>query len=115
MNHTSFHLVYGRHQFSAPVWASAITLPDYRGNNDHVNNLEERIAGCFAYSMNGTPPEYGSDDMLALTAYHQWLATGAPMYTDQPIYGRGFPAPERPDELINACGEAVYMDQESVC
>ncbi len=44
-------------------------------------NLEERIAGCFTYSMNGKPPAYRcSDDMLALTAYHQWLAKGVPMY-----------------------------------
>lgn len=80
MNCSSCHLGEGRVPFSAPVWAAAITLPDFRGKNQHVNNLEERIAGCFAYSMNGTPPEYGSDEMLALSAYHQWLATGAPMY-----------------------------------
>ena len=67
MNCSSCHLGEGRVPFSAPVWAAAITLPDFRGKNQHVNNLEERIAGCFAYSMNGTPPEYGSDEMLALS------------------------------------------------
>ena len=96
--------------FSAPVWTAAITLPDFRGKNQHVNNLEERIAGCFAYSMNGTPPEYGSDEMLALSAYHQWLATGAPMYPDKPIYGRGFPAPEQPEAPSYARGEAAYQE-----
>ena len=98
MNCSSCHLGEGRVPFSAPVWTAAITLPDFRGKNQHVNSLEERIAGCFAYSMNGVPPEYGSDEMLALSAYHQWLATGAPMYPDKPIYGRGFPAPEEPTE-----------------
>lgn len=78
MNCSSCHLGEGRQPFSAPIWPAAVLLPNFRGKNQHVNNLEERIAGCFAYSMNGTPPAYGSDDMLALSAYHQWLARGWP-------------------------------------
>lgn len=115
MNCSSCHLGEGRMPFSGPVWPAAVTLPNYRGKNGHVNNLEERIAGCFAYSMNGTPPEYGSDDMLALSAYHQWLAKGVPMYPDQPIYGRGFPAPQRPASLSYANGEALYMEKCAIC
>ncbi|MGO1431767.1 MULTISPECIES: c-type cytochrome [unclassified Halomonas] len=116
MNCSSCHLGEGRVPFSAPVWAAAITLPDFRGKNQHVNNLEERIAGCFAYSMNGVPPEYGSDEMLALSAYHQWLATGAPMYPDKPIYGRGFPAPEEPAEGPSYVrGETAYQENCALC
>lgn len=116
MNCSSCHLGEGRQPFSAPVWAAAVTLPDFRGKNQHVNNLEERIAGCFAYSMNGTPPAYGSDEMLALSAYHQWLATGAPMYPNQPIYGRGFPAPEEPAQAPDyARGETAYQEQCAIC
>ncbi|WP_422101599.1 c-type cytochrome [Vreelandella sp.] len=115
MNCSSCHLGEGRVPFSAPVWAAAITLPDFRGKNQHVNNLEERIAGCFAYSMNGTPPEYGSDEMLALSAYHQWLATGAPMYPDKPIYGRGFPVPEQPETPSYTRGEAAYQENCAIC
>jgi len=115
MNCSSCHLGEGRMPFSAPVWPAAVTLPDFRGKNGHVNNLEERIAGCFTYSMNGNPPEYGSDDMLALSAYHQWLAKGVEMYPDKPIYGRGFPAPKRPDELSYERGETLYQEQCVVC
>lgn len=115
MNCSSCHLGEGRQPFSAPIWPAAVTLPNFRGKNQHVNSLEERIAGCFAYSMNGTPPAYGSDDMLALSAYHRWLATGAPVYPDQPIYGRGFPAPERPEELSYARGEAIFAEQCAIC
>ena len=53
--------------WSGPVWPAATTLPDFRGKNGHVNSLEERIVGCFSFSMNGIPPAYGSDDMLAIT------------------------------------------------
>lgn len=115
MNCSSCHLGEGRMPFSAPVWPAAVTLPNFRGKNGHVNNLEERIAGCFTYSMNGKPPEYGSDNMLALAAYHQWLAKGVEMYPEKPIYGRGFPAPERPEELSYANGEKLYQEQCAVC
>lgn len=115
MNCSSCHLGEGRMPFSAPIWPAAVTLPDYRGKNDHVNNLEERIAGCFTYSMNGKPPKYGSDNMVALSAYHAWLATGVEMYPTQPIYGRGFPAPERPEKLSYARGKELYSEKCAVC
>ncbi len=116
MSCSSCHLGDGAQSFSAPVWPAAITLPDFRGKNQHVNSLEERIAGCFSYSMNGTPPDYGSDIMLALSAYHQWLATGVPMYPGQPIYGRGFPAPSRPDKSPDyARGQAGYEEHCAIC
>lgn len=115
MNCSSCHLGDGAMPFSAPVWPAAVLLPNFRPKNGHVNNLEERIAGCFTYSMNGKPPEYGSDNMVALSAYHQWLATGVPMYLKQPIYGRGYPAPGRPEELSYARGESLYNDKCAVC
>lgn len=115
MNCSSCHMGDGALPFSAPVWPAAVLLPNFRPKNAHVNNLEERIAGCFSYSMNGKPLEYGSDNMIALAAYHQWLASGVPMYPKQPIYGRGYPAPERPEELSYARGEALYEDKCAIC
>lgn len=117
LNCASCHMGEGRLPFSSPVWPAAIILPNYRPKNDHVNSLEERIAGCFSFSMNGKPPAYGSDDMLALTAYHQWLARGVPMY--QPgnmMYGRGYPRIAEPDIEPDAVrGEAVYQAQCAIC
>lgn len=115
MNCSSCHLGEGRQPFSAPIWPAAVLLPNFRPKNAHVNNLEERIAGCFTYSMNGKPPEYGSDNMLALSAYHQWLARGVTMYPQQPLYGRGFPAPERPEDLSYERGEELFAAQCAVC
>lgn len=117
MNCSSCHMGDGRLPFAGPVWPAAVTLPDYRPKNDHVNSLEERIAGCFSFSMNGKPPAYGSDDMLALSAYHQWLASGVPMY--QPgdtIYGRGYPKLKEPAEEPDiARGKAVYLANCAMC
>ncbi|MBC7182680.1 MAG: cytochrome C, partial [Marinobacter sp.] len=46
----SCHMGEGRMNWSGPVWPAATTLPDFRGKNQHVNSLEERIAGCFSFS-----------------------------------------------------------------
>lgn len=116
MNCSSCHLGEGRRPFAGPVWAAAVTLPDFRGKNDHVNSLEERIVGCFSYSMNGIPPAYGSDDMLALAAYHQWLAKGVPMYPDAKIYGRGYPSPKNPELKPDfERGKVAYMKNCAAC
>ena len=117
MNCSSCHMGAGRLPFAGPIWPAAVTLPNYRPKNDHVNNLEERIAGCFTYSMNGKPPAYGSDEMLALSAYHQWLAKGVPMYlTDANIYGRGYPRVAEPAEKPDyQRGKATYEAQCSIC
>ncbi len=117
MNCSSCHLGEGRLPFSGPVWPAAVTLPDYRGKNGHVNNLEERLVGCFTYSMNGKPPAYGSDDMLALTAYHQWLAKGVPMFqSGSTMYGRGFARlPDPAEEVDYERGAKVYAENCSIC
>ncbi|MBC5806923.1 MAG: cytochrome C [Candidatus Eremiobacter antarcticus] len=39
--------------------------------------LQDRIAECFLYSMNGRPPAYYSHEMVAITAYIAWLSRGA--------------------------------------
>ena len=115
LNCKSCHMGEGRMNWSAPVWPAATTLPDFRGKNQHVNSLEERIAGCFSFSMNGKSPAYGSDDMLAMVAYHKWLATGAPVY-EKNIGGRGFShlGREKP-ELSYERGQEVYAENCAVC
>lgn len=117
MNCNSCHMGEGRLPFAGPVWPAVVTLPNYRPKNDHVNNLEERIAGCFSYSMNGMPPDYGSDDMLALSAYHQWLAKGVPMYQNgQNMYGRGYPKlPEPALGMDYQRGSKVYAENCALC
>lgn len=116
MNCSSCHLGAGAQAFSAPVWPAAVILPNFRPKNQQVNSLEERIAGCFSYSMNGKPPEYGSDNMLALAAYHQWLAKGVPIY--QPgntLYGRGYPITEPDEEPSYSRGQVLYETHCSIC
>lgn len=117
MNCSSCHMGEGRLPFAGPVWPAAVVLPNYRPKNDQVNNLEERIAGCFSYSMNGKPPAWGSDDMVALATYHQWLAKGVPIYQPgKSMYGRGYPSLPDPELKPDyARGEQVYRESCQLC
>src|SRR5690554_3743056 len=116
MSCKSCHMGEGRMAWSGPVWPAATTLPDFRGKNGHVNSLEERIAGCFSFSMNGKAPEYGSDTMLALVAYHQYMAKGAKLY-DRNIGGRGFSSlgTAMPADVSYNQGAVVYALNCAVC
>lgn len=115
MNCKSCHMGEGRLPFSAPVWPAAVVLPNFRPKNQQVNNLEERIAGCFSYSMNGKPPEYGSDNMVALAAYHQWLAKGVPIYQLGDYYGRGYPIDKAPETPSFERGKKLYTASCAIC
>jgi len=116
MNCRSCHLGSGGLNWSGPVWPAATTLPDFRGKNQRVNTLEDRIADCFVYSMNGQAPASGSEDMLALEAYHQWLASGAAMY-DNNIGGRGYAhlGTAMPEGTSRERGAAAYAQYCALC
>ncbi|RTR07256.1 c-type cytochrome [Halomonas nitroreducens] len=113
-NCSNCHLDAGRLADSAPMWASMGVYPAYRGKNDKVNTMAERIQGCFTYSMNGVPPEYGSETLVALQTYFHWMATGAPI--NQSLPGRGYPGLEETGEAPDrGRGAEVYADQCAVC
>ncbi|MGH8208304.1 MAG: c-type cytochrome [Steroidobacteraceae bacterium] len=88
------HLDAGRRVGSAPLWAAYVSYPAYRTKNHHVNTFEERLQGCFRYSMNGTAPPLGDPVLVALQSYAYWMARGAPV--DPNIPGRGYIKPAKP-------------------
>jgi thiosulfate dehydrogenase len=88
------HIDGGRLANSAPLWAAYVSYPAYRSKNKHVNTFQERIQGCFRYSMNGKAPPLGDTALVALESYAYWLATGAPVNTA--VAGRGYPTPPAP-------------------
>jgi thiosulfate dehydrogenase len=58
-------------------------FPQWNRRAKRVIALQDRLAECFLYSMNGTPPAYTSKEMVAMTAYIAYMsrgvATGAPV------------------------------------
>jgi thiosulfate dehydrogenase len=59
-------------------------FPQWNRRSGRFIALQDRIAECFLYSMNGRPPAYSSKEMIAMTAYIAFLSRGAPV-------GTGFP------------------------
>jgi len=113
-NCVNCHLDAGRLASSAPMWAAFGMYPAYRGKNDKVNTLSERIQGCFTYSMNGIPPESGDGTLVAIEAYFHWLSTGAPI--NQALPGRGYATLEKPEGGYDReRGGKLYTEQCAVC
>lgn len=114
LNCTNCHLEGGRIANSSPMWAAYVSYPAYRGKNNKVNTYEDRLQGCFAYSMNGQAPEAVSQTIRDITAYSYWLATDAKVNPKLP--GRGFPAlvaAQKPADFDR--GKKVYAENCAMC
>lgn len=114
------HLDDGRRADSAPMWAAWTAYPAYRKKNDHVNSMEERLRGCFTYSLDaqhsdvGHAPEPGDARLTDLQAYMYWLSTGVPVGATMP--GRGYPKLDPPDLPHDPQrGAVVYQQRCVVC
>ena len=110
----SCHLDEGRHVGSAPLWAAYVSYPAYRAKNHHVNTFEERLQGCFRFSMNGKAPPLGDPVLVALVSYAYWMALGAPV--DPKIAGRGYQVPGKPALPADyERGSKVYARNCALC
>lgn len=108
------HLDAGRKPDSAPLWAAYVLFPQYRAKNAHVNTFQERLQGCFRYSMNGKAPPLGDPVLVALESYAAYLARGAPVGAKLP--GQGYPKlgrPASPPDYVR--GQDVYQAQCALC
>lgn len=114
------HLDGGRRENAAPMWAAWVAYPKYRSKNKQINTMEDRMRGCFTYSMNaqaspsGGPPPKNAEIYADLETFMHWLATNAP--TGKKMDGAGFPTikettlgydPER--------GARVFSDNCAFC
>ena len=108
------HLEAGRQAGAAPMWAAYTAYPAYRSKNGHVNSFEERLQGCFRFSMNGKAPPLGDPVLVALESYSYFLAKGLPTGEEAP--GRGYPKLSKPALPADyARGATVYAAQCAAC
>lgn len=117
---SSCHLDAGRQADASPMWAAWVAYPRYRTKDRAISTMEDRIRGCFTYSMNaqyspaGAAPPPGSDIYRDLQSYFYWLAEGAP--TGKKMAGSGFPTPPLPASGYDqARGAPVYEQYCSAC
>ncbi len=55
---------------------AAAIFPRYNAHVNKVITLEDQVRSCVANAIEGTPPDYGSEDMNALVSYLTSLAQG---------------------------------------
>lgn len=93
------HLLGGTKPFGAPLIGIIKRFPQYRGREDKMGTIEERINGCMERSMNGRKIDPQGKDMKAFIAYMDWLGRYAP--EDGKVAGSGFPALQLPERAVD--------------
>jgi thiosulfate dehydrogenase len=114
----SCHLNGGQRERALPLVGVSGTFPQYRTRDDRLVTLEDRIAGCFKRSMNGTAPPRNHPVSLALAAYIAWLSHGQPTGEKPSWTGLNeIPVEARIPigELDPAEGERLYIAQCAAC
>jgi thiosulfate dehydrogenase len=94
------HLAAGTQPRGGSFVGTYARFPQWNKRSHRVIALQDRIAECFLYSMNGRPPAYNSKAMIAIVSYIAWLSRGTPIGAKQPDsdrYVESLPAaPPRP-------------------
>jgi thiosulfate dehydrogenase len=112
------HLNAGQKDRALPLVGVAAIFPDYRARSGRLVSLEGRIRGCFQRSLNGTAPDEGSPELLALSAYITWISRGQPMGTAPAWRGKNAIAREKRipvAQLDTAQGKALFAQKCAVC
>jgi len=78
MSCAACHLADGRQAHAGSFIGTYARFPQWSKRAHRFIALQDRLAECFLYSMNGKPPAYYSREMVAMTAYIAWLSRGAP-------------------------------------
>lgn len=105
------HMNAGQREGALPLVGVAAVFPQYRSRSGRAISLEDRIRGCFSRSMNGTPPPYDSEELIAVSAYIAWLSRDQPMGESPAWRGKNVIAKENliPIERLDvARGEQIY-------
>ena len=104
---TNCHINAGTQPFAMPLIGVDKRFPQYRGREDVVGSLKDRINGCFERSMNGKKLKNDSYNMNALVSYINWL--GRYVNEGEIINGKGLKPINYPNRKVDLVkGEEVF-------
>ncbi|MCB9676448.1 MAG: c-type cytochrome [Alphaproteobacteria bacterium] len=113
LNCTNCHLKAGTVAKAAP-WAGVTDrYPKFRKRSGKIDDLPDRMNGCFERSMNGKALEKDSEPMQALVAYATWLSEG--VADGKTLEGIGMPRIEAPAAPDIENGRAVFEQKCVAC
>jgi thiosulfate dehydrogenase len=111
---TNCHLGSGTKPYAAPLIGIIQRFPQFRGRENKVGTIEERINGCMERSMNGRMMPEDSKEMQALIGYLDWLGRYAP--EDGKIKGQGFVKIDIPKRAVNLDnGKRIFSTNCVLC
>ena len=88
-------------------------FPQWNKRAHRVIALQDRIAECFLYSMNGKPPPYNSKAMIAIVAYIAWLSRGTTVGASQAPADRSRALPTASPDVHH--GAQIYSTACETC
>ncbi|TPG71916.1 c-type cytochrome [Hymenobacter nivis] len=108
------HLQAGQKAFSAPYVGIWGIYPTYKGRENAISTLEERINGCMARSLNGRPLPLAGREMKAIITYMKWLGRQVPV--GEKVQGQGFVKFTMPNRAADlGQGKIVFAQQCASC
>ncbi len=79
MTCSSCHIAAGTVPRGASLAGVYARFPQYNKRSKRVIALQDRLAECFLYSMNGRAPAYTSKEMIAMVAYLAYISRDVPV------------------------------------
>lgn len=114
LNCTNCHLKSGTQKFAAPFIGVFSSFPQYRGRENQVGDLKDRINGCMERSMNGKKLDKEAPEMKAMVTYMHWLSNEA--VQGEKLKGKGFPKFDFPNRRADLNqGKLVYEAKCQSC
>lgn len=92
---TSCHQEGATMAYGIPWVGVSAVFPQYRGREDEISTVEDRVNGCMQRSMNGKPLPLDSREMKAYVAYMHFLSRGIPIGTE--VIGQGMKPMKMPN------------------
>lgn len=114
MSCNNCHLDAGTRPFGLNFFSTHGRYPQYRGRENRILNLGERINNCIERPHNGTALPLDSKELMAMSCYIQWVSSGVPV--GKRVYGDGtvsLELPNRPADVAN--GERIYAQHCASC
>ncbi|MFY9236047.1 MAG: c-type cytochrome [Flavobacteriaceae bacterium] len=116
----SCHLNEGTKAFGIPLNTVLDRFPQFRGRENKIGTIEDRINGCLTRSMNGKPLDVKAQEMKALVAFLGWLNKETTKDVGNELYATAMEKglkpmewPNRPADLSH--GAQVFEQQCVLC
>ncbi len=114
MNCTNCHLDAGTRPFGFNFFSSHARYPQYRGRENQVLTMGQRINNCIERPHNGTPLPLDSKEIVAMCCYIRWVGTNVPV--GQHVKGDESLEIEYLDRAANPTkGAAIFAENCASC